>query len=70
MVHYKPVKITIDAPELAEIIIYMMGKHPKLVESIVSYRGSLLTSKFWSLLRYFFDIKPRLFTAFYSQTDG
>ena len=35
----------------------------------MSDRGLLFTSKFWSLLCYFLDIKKRLSTAFYPQTD-
>ena len=33
-------------------------------------RDSLFTSRFWSLLCYFLEVKRRLSTAFYSQTDG
>ena len=70
MVHYKPVKVTIDAPSLAEVIIIVVVRHHGLPDSIVTDRGSLFTSKFWSLLCYFLGIKRRLSTAFYSQTDG
>ena len=46
MVHYKPVKITIDAPGLAEIIIDMVVCHHGFPDSIVTDRGSLFTSTF------------------------
>ena len=69
MVHYKPVKVTIDAPGLAEVIIDVVVRHHDLPDSIVIDRKSLFTSKFWSSLCYFLDIKQRLFTAFHSQTD-
>ena len=70
MVYYEPVKITINAPSLAEVIINVVVCHHGLSNSIVTDKGSLFTSKFWSLLCYFFGIKTRLSTAFHPQTDG
>ena len=70
MVHYEPVKVTIDAPGLAEVIINVVVRHHGLLDSIISDRGAIFTSKFWSLLCYFLGIKRRLSTAFYPQTDG
>ena len=70
IVYYKPVKITINAPSLAEVIIDVLVRHHGLPDSIVTDRGFLFISKFWSLLCYFFGIKLWLFIAFYSQTDG
>ena len=70
IVHYKPVKITINAPGLAEVIINVVVRHHGLPDSIITDRGSLFILKFWSLLGYFLVIKRRLFTAFYPQTDG
>ena len=70
MVYYKPVKVTIDAPGLAEVIIDVVVRHHGLPDSIVTDRGSLFTSKFWSSLCYFLGVKRRLSTAFYPQTDG
>ena len=70
MVHYESVKVTIDAPGLAEVIINMVVRHHGLPNSIVTNQGPLFTSKFWSLLCYFLGIKQRLSTAFHAQTDG
>ena len=70
MVHYKPVKITIDAPDLAKVIIDVVIRHHGLPDSIITDRGSLFTSKFWSLLCYFLDIKRKLSIAFHPQTNG
>ena len=70
MVHYEPVKITIDAPGLAEVIIDVVVRHHGLPDSIITDRGSLFTSKFWSSLYYFLGIKRRLSTTFYSQING
>ncbi len=70
IVHYKPIKATIDALGLAEVIIEVVVRHYGLPDSIVSNWGSLFTSKFWSSLCYFLGIKQRLSTAFHPQTDG
>ena len=70
MVHYKPVKITIDAPGLAEAIIDVVVWHHGLADSIITDCGSPFMSKFWSSLCYFLGIKRRLSTAFHPQTNG
>ncbi len=69
MIHYEPVKVTIDAPGLAEVIIDVVVRHHGVPETIVTDRGSLFTSKFWSLLCYFLGIKKKLSIAFHPQTD-
>ena len=70
MVHYDLVKVTIDAPRLAKVILDVVVWHHGLPDSIVIDRNSLFTSKFWSSLYYFFSIEQRLSTTFYPQTDG
>ena len=70
MFYYKPVKITFNAPELAEVIIDVIIRHHVLPNSIITNRSSLFTSKFCSLLCYFLGIKRKLSTTFYPQTDG
>ncbi len=70
MVYYEPVKVTIDAPGLAEVIIDVVVRHHGVPESIVTDRGSLFTLKFCFSLCYFLDIKKKLSTAFEPQTDG
>ena len=70
MVRYKPVKVTIDPPGLAEVILDVVVQYHGLLDSIVTNRSSLFTSKFWSLLCYFFGVKRKLFTTFYLQTNG
>lgn len=70
MVHYEPVKVTIDAPGLAEVILDMLVRRHGLPDSIVSDQGSGFTSKFWSSLCYFLGIKRKLLTAFHPKTDG
>ena len=70
IMHYKPFKVTIDVSGLAEVILDVVVRYYNLLDSIVSDKGSLFISKFWSLLCYFFDIKRRFSTAFHPQTDG
>ena len=69
MIYYKPVKVTIDAPGLAEVIIDMVVRHHGLSNSIVTDQKSLFPSKFLSLLYYFLGIKWKHSTVFYPQTD-
>ena len=69
MVHYEPVKV-IDAAGLPEVILDLIVRHHGIPDSIVTDRGSLFTSKFWSSLSYFLGIKQRLSTAFHPQTHG
>ena len=70
MVHYKLVKVTIGAPGLAEVIKDIVVWYHGLPNSVVTNRGLLFTSKFGSLLCYFFGVKQRLSTAFHPQTNG
>ena len=57
MVHYKPVKVIIDTPNLAKVIINVVVRHHGLPNLIITNRGLLFTSKFWSSLCYFLNIK-------------
>ncbi len=43
IVFYKLIKITIDAPELAKVIINELVYHYGILESIITDRGSLFT---------------------------
>ncbi len=70
MVHYEPVKVTINTLGLFEGILNVVVRHHGLPDSIVSDRSSFFTSKFWSSLCYFLGIKQRLYTTFHPQTDG
>ena len=65
MVHYEPVKVTINAPGLSEVIIDVVIRHHGFPDSIISDRRAIFTSKFWSSLCYFLGIKRRLPTAFH-----
>ena len=65
MVYYKPIKITINVTGLTKVIIDMVVSYYSFPNFIVTNRGSFFTSKFWSLLCYFLDIKKKLLTTFY-----
>ncbi len=70
MVYYEPVKVIINVPGLAEVIINVVMRHHGVSESIIINRGLLFISKFWSSLYYFLGIKKKLSTAFHPQTNG
>ena len=70
MMHYKPVKVTIDTSRLAKVIIDLVVWHHSPPDSIVTNRSSVFISKFWSSLCYFLGVKQRLSTAFHPQTKG
>ena len=70
MVHYEPVKVTINAPKLAEVIIDMVIRYHGLPDSIISDQRAVFTSKLWSSLCHFLSIKRRLSTTFHPQTNG
>ena len=70
MAKYIPVRTTITAPQLAEVFISNIVRNFGTPDSIVTDRGSVFTSKFWSSLCYFIKARRRLSTAFHPQTDG
>ena len=70
MVYYEPVQTTITTPALAEVILNIIVRHYGLLDSIVSDRGSVFMSIFWSSLCYFLSIKRRPSTAFHPPTNG
>ena len=70
MVHYKLVKVTINAPRLAKVIIDVVVQHFGLPNSIISDRRAIFMSKFRFSLCYFLGIKQRLYIAFHPQTNG
>ena len=69
MVHYKPVKVTINASGIAKVILDMVIWHNGLSNSIISDQEVTFTSKFWFSLCYFLGIKQWLSIAFHLQTD-
>ena len=65
IMHYKPVKVTINASGLIEIIINMVLRHHGLLNFIIIECKAIIMSKFWFLFCSYFNIKRWLFTAFY-----
>ncbi len=46
MIHYEPVKVTIDTPGLAKVIINVIMRQYRLLESTVMDQGLLFILKF------------------------
>jgi hypothetical protein len=67
---FYPVATTITAAELAELFYQEIELAFGPPQGIVSDRGPVFTSAFWSALCYHSQIKRRLSTAFHPQTDG
>ena len=65
-----PVSTTMDASELAELFHHDIELRFGPPNGIVSDRGSVFTSRFWSKLCYMSQTKLRYSTAFHPQTDG
>jgi transposase InsO family protein len=65
-----PVSSTINAAELADLFYNKVELRFGPPNGIVSNRGPIFTSKFWSKLCYLSYIKLRLSTAFHPQTNG
>ena len=70
MVRYIPTTTTVDASQLAELFHTEIVCRYGMPDGIVSDRGSVFTSDFWSAICYHSKIKKRLSTAFHPQTDG
>ena len=70
MIHYEPVKVTVNAPGQAKGIIDVVMRQHRFLRSIVTDQSSLFTSQFWSWLYYFFlKITKKLSIAFYPQRN-
>ena len=59
----------IDVFKLTELLILEVYFKFEALRSIVSDRGSLFTSKWWSMFCYYIIVKRFMLTAFHSQTD-
>ena len=70
MAVYIPVRKTITAAVLATLFINRIVCKFGMPKGIVTDRGSLFTSNFWSEFCYMLKIKRKLSTAFHPQTDG
>ena len=70
MSHFIPCLKSTTAPEFAQLFVSHIVRLHGLPDSIVSDRGSIFTSNFWSTLTSILKIDPRKSTAFHPQTDG
>ena len=65
IVRYFVVNKTIDALVLTELIYKKIVMFTGTPDDIVSNRGSVFISEYWSTLYYYLAVKRRLSTAFY-----
>ena len=70
MCHLAPCLKTTDTPEFTHLFLDNVIRLHGIPESLVSNRGSIFMSHFWKSLASMVDLKRRLSTACYSQTDG
>ena len=70
MALYIPTRKTVTAEELAQLFVHRVVRSYGIPRGIVSDRGAVFTSNFWSGLCYNLGVKRRLSTAFHPQTDG
>lgn len=70
MVHYEPLKVTINALGFAKVIIDIVIRYESLPNVIISNCGSVFTFKFWSSLSYFLRVKKRILKAFQPWRNG
>jgi hypothetical protein len=70
MTRYFACHKTIDSPELAELLWTGVFSIFGVPSGIVSDRGTVFTSQFWSALCFHLFCKQRLSTTFHPQTNG
>ena len=69
-VHYIPVKSTYSAEDYAKVYVYDIVSLHFVRLSIISNRGTQLTSRFWRSFQKVLGIRVKLSTTFHPQTDG
>ena len=67
---YLPTNKTIKPAGLAELFLERVVRYYGVPAGIVSDRGGVFISKFWSALCFHLKVKRRLSTAFHPQSDG
>jgi hypothetical protein len=70
MLHLVPSSKTDTAPDFAGMFVNHVIRHHGIPDSLISDRGTLFTSQFWTALSKLLGIKHRLSTSFHPQTDG
>ncbi len=69
-VQYVPVRKTIDAKELALVIKERVFLKTGCPQTLLTDRGTVFTSEYWSSVCYHLAVHHRFSTAFHPQTDG
>ena len=69
-VRYIPVSKSITAKALAEILFEQVFIKHGPPDSLISDRGSVFTSEFWTDVCFHMNVTLRMSTAFHPQTDG
>jgi hypothetical protein len=70
MTHIVPCNKVTDAPAFARLFLDYVVRLHGVPTSLVSDRGSIFTSHFWTALAELLGLQRRLSTAFHPQTDG
>lgn len=70
MIHYKIIKVIINAHNPADVIIDVIVRYNSLSNSIINNYDSVFILKFWSLLCSFLSIKQRLSSTFQPRLTG
>jgi hypothetical protein len=70
MVHLVPTTTTVDAVGTARLYIDHVWKHHGVPQNLVTDRGSVFISHFWTALLQIIGTKQKLSTAYHPQTDG
>ena len=68
--HFLPVKATYSVTKLAKLYVKHVVCLHGVPVSIVSYRGSIFTSRFWQKLQEAMGTRHDFSTAFHPQTNG
>lgn len=70
MAHFIAMKETYSASQIAELFFVNIFRLHGLPLDLISDRGSVFKSKFWSTLTQHLGVKSNLSTSFHPQTDG
>ncbi|KAE8228970.1 hypothetical protein CF326_g6075 [Tilletia indica] len=70
MSHFIPCHETTTAPQLAWMFLQHIFRLHGLPSTIISDRGSVFTSQFWTSVLNLVGVEPRHSTAYHPQTDG
>ena len=70
MAHFIPTVNEVDAPFTAQLYLDNVYKLHGLPQDLVSDRGSVFTSRFWTRLLQLIGVKRNLSTAYHPQSDG